>query len=90
MTETPALTDRQKIILHCSGFDRRDGNGFGVHLIGASDWRTARSLVKRGLGWIEGGYCQGSNLPGLFFANHEGTALAYPEESQAWRDRRAR
>jgi hypothetical protein len=63
-------------MLKVSGYDRRDGCGYGVELRGADNWRTARSLVKLQLGWIEGGRPNGSDLPGLFFANREGVNVA--------------
>lgn len=86
----PRLSDHQVVLLRCSGFDPKDGNGYGVEIRGASEWRTARSLERLGLGWIENGYANGSNLPALFFANDEGTALTHPVESRAWQERRFR
>jgi len=69
------LTPAQRLMLRCSGHDPKDGNGFGVELRGAANWRTARRLAQLELGWIEGGAPNGSELPGLFFANRNGVAL---------------
>lgn len=77
---TPRLTPYQAVMLRASSFDPRDGNGYGVELRGSRDWAAARKLVSLGLGWIEGGKPQGSALPGLFFANHEGTAITFPDQ----------
>lgn len=77
-----ALTATQRIMLRCSGHDQRDGNGFGVELRGAGNWRTARALEALGLGWIQGGHTQGSALPGLFFANRDGVAAVTPENEE--------
>ena len=85
---SPKLSRHQLVMLRCSGFDHKDGNGFGVHLMTASSWRTARSLVARDLGWIQGGHPNGSDLPGLFFANHNGTAITHPEQLAAFERRR--
>lgn len=70
------LTPAQHRMLQTSGHDPKDGNGYGVELTGPGPWRTARSLVARELGRIEGGYPNGSSLPGLFFANRDGVALS--------------
>lgn len=69
-------------MLRCSGYDRRDGNGYGVPLTGAGNWATARALQAKGLGWIEGGRPQGSELEGLFFANRAGIAAVTPAIEQ--------
>lgn len=82
------LSPRQRAMLCLSHFDPKDGKGYGVELRCAADWRTARALQRRHLGWIEGGKPQGSDLPGLFFANRNGTALTHPDELAAWQDRR--
>jgi len=74
-----ALTPAQVAMLQSSGHDPRDGNGYGVDLTGAGNWRTARILQSLGLGWIEGGHPNGSVLPGLFFANRDGVAAVTPE-----------
>lgn len=75
------LTPPQRHMLRVSGYDRRDGNGYGVQLSGAGNWRTARSLEKLELGWIEGGQPNGSALPGLFFANRDGVRLVADQEN---------
>jgi hypothetical protein len=74
------LTTVQHLMLTCSGHDPRDGNGYGVQLYGAGNWRTARSLEALALGWIEGGHPNGSTLPGLFFANRDGVAAVASDE----------
>lgn len=84
------LSPRQRAMLCLSRFDPRDGNGYGVELRCAADWRTARALQRRNLGWIEGGKPQGSELPGLFFANHDGTAITHPDELERYLERRRR
>lgn len=81
MTARP-LTPRQRLMLRCSGHDPRDGRGYGVPLRGSSDWRTARALVARDLGWIEGGHPNGSLLEGLFFATPAGIAAVSPEPEE--------
>jgi len=86
----PKLSDHQLLMLRASRFDPLDGNGLGVQLMSARNWRTARSLEKRGLGWIQGGHPNGSELPGMFFANHEGTAITHPEELEEYLGRRRR
>lgn len=63
------LTDKQLKMLMDSGVDR-----LGVELRGGS-WKTAGSLVGHGLGHMEGGAPNGSELPGLFFANDEGVRI---------------
>lgn len=87
---TTDLTPRQTMLLRCSDFDPSDGNGYGVDLRGAAEWAAARKLVKLGLGWIEGGKPNGSDLPGLFFANHEGTAITFPEKLAEFQRRKGR
>jgi|GEM_PF-3326641 len=69
------ITEPMQAMLRESGYDRLDGCGFGVELRGAGPWATARRLVAAELGWIEGGRPQGSELPGLFFANAEGVSI---------------
>jgi hypothetical protein len=66
-------------MLEDSGYDWSDGCGFGVLLDGAADWSTARGLVARNLGWIEGGRPT-SHLPGRFFANEVATQITHPDE----------
>lgn len=85
---TQPLTPYQHLVLRASGFDPNDGNGYGVELRGAPAWAAARKLQARGLGWIEGGKPNGSDLPGMFFANHEGTAITHPDKLKAWEERR--
>lgn len=67
------LTDAQLKMVIDSG-EAPMGGGFGVELRGPS-WITARSLVKHGLGSIEGGAPNGSELPGLYFNNDEGVRI---------------
>lgn len=69
------LTPKQVAMLEESGHDTKDRCGFGVELRGAGDWNSARSLRDLELGWIEGGRPQGSELPGLFFANRAGVGM---------------
>lgn len=68
------LTDSQLKMVIASGQDD-DGSGFGVELVGAGSWATARNLQRIGLGWIEGGAPNGSDLPGLYFNNAEGVRI---------------
>ena len=84
------LTEYQFTMLRCSGFDPKDGNGFGVTLRGSRDWRAARKLEALGLGWIQGGKPNGSELPGMFFSNHEGTAITHPDKLEEFLDRKGR
>ncbi|WP_374414236.1 hypothetical protein [Novosphingobium colocasiae] len=86
----PELTLHQALVLRLSGFDAVDGNGYGIELRGSRDWAAARKLVKLGFGWIEGGRANGTALPGKFFANHEGTAVNFPDELEAWKSRKGR
>lgn len=51
-------------------------SGYGVELRGAG-WATARALVGKKLGWIEGGAPNGSELPGLYFNNREGVLITH-------------
>lgn len=75
-----ALTEHQRLMLLVSAADASFGTGAGVELRGAANWRTARRLVALDLGWIQGGRPQGSELPGLFFANADGIEMvAEPE-----------
>lgn len=77
------LTDKQLLMVIESGDD--DGaSGYGVELRGPN-WTTARSLTAKGLGWIEGGAPNGSDLPGLYFNNIEGVRIAheFDEEEEA-------
>ena len=84
------LSYHQELMLRASGFDDRDGCGFGVNLSTAAHWRTARSLVSRGLGWIQNGHAQGSAFPGLFFSSQAGAEIAYPDKAERWNARRGR
>lgn len=65
------LTDAQLRLVRESAYDERDGGGFGVELRGPL-WVTARSLVKLGLGTIDG---EGGSLPALYFNNQDGAAI---------------
>lgn len=85
---TQPLSTHQLLMLRESGFDPYDGQGFGVDLTTAGHWRTARALERRGLGWTAGGHANGSDLPGLFYANRKGAAITHPDESHAWHERR--
>ena len=78
------LTATQRLLLRCSAaeVDPKDGCGYGVTLRGAGNWATARALEKLELGWIQGGLCNGSALPGLFFANRDGVAMVAPEPEE--------
>ncbi|WP_260925361.1 hypothetical protein [Novosphingobium sp. 9] len=86
----PKLSPHQLLMLRTSHFDPKDGCGFGVGLRSAATWRTARSLEKRGLGWIQGGHPNGSEIEGLFFANRNGTEITFPAELEAFRRRTKR
>jgi hypothetical protein len=69
------LTDAQLRMVVASGDD--DGSsGYGVPLRGAA-WATARALVAKGIGWIEGGRPNGSDLEGLYFNNGEGVEIVH-------------
>jgi hypothetical protein len=70
------LTDAQLSMVSESG-DHDGATGFGVELNGAGQWATARSLVKAGLGWIEGGAPNGSSLAGLYFNNRDGVEITH-------------
>lgn len=63
------LSTDQIVMLRCSGHDPKKGCGFGVRLMSARNWRTARALERRALGGIE------HNHPPRFFANQSGTAI---------------
>ena len=78
------LTEKELSMVLESGQGRHDADGFGVELRGAGQWKTARSLVAKGLGWIEGGAPNGSSLPGLYFNNQEGvrTVVEFREEGE--------
>lgn len=69
-----SLTEREMAMLDESASEIAgwETSGNGVELRGSGDWRVARALVRRELGWIEGGRPNGSELPGLFFANSDG------------------
>jgi hypothetical protein len=70
------LTDAQfRMVLDSSDDDGT--SGFGVELNGSGQWATARSLVKAGLGWIEGGAPNGSSLAGLYFNNRDGVQIVH-------------
>lgn len=69
------LTDAQLSMVMESGGDDR-GPGDGVELRGAR-WTVARALVRKGLGWIEGGAPNGSELPSLYFNGEEGARIAH-------------
>ena len=63
------LSPDQIVMLRCSGHNPKKGCGFGVRLMSARNWRTARALERRSLGWIE------QDAPARFFANQAGTAI---------------
>ena len=71
------LTASQRLMLRCSGHDPRDSNGYGVPLRTAGNWRTARALEARQLGWIESA-CLGH--ASQFFANRDGIAAVTPDD----------
>jgi hypothetical protein len=83
---TPKLSYHQELMLKTSHFDESNGRGFGVELSSAANFRTARSLVKLELGWIEED-AAGERSRSLFFANHAGTAIAYPAKAAEWNGR---
>lgn len=70
-----SLTDKQLRMVMDSG-EAPHGSGYGVDLHGAN-WKTARSLVAKGLGFIEGGAPNGSDFPGLYFNSAEGVELLH-------------
>jgi hypothetical protein len=73
------LTDAQLRMVVMSG-DNDGYGGFGVELRG-SEWATARSLVKAGLGTIHGD--PGGELPGMYFNTAAGVVVTHefdPEE----------
>lgn len=77
---TEDLTDKQLAMIRESGeeaFGMVGNGGAGVELRGAGDWRVARSLVAMGLGAIEGGAPNGSELLGLFFNNEEAVRILH-------------
>jgi hypothetical protein len=74
---TEDLTDKQLAMVIESGENPRCTGGFGVELRGYGQWATARSLVKHGLGDIEGGRPNGSDLPGLYFNNEEAVRIIH-------------
>lgn len=84
------LSFDQLTMLRTSGFDWKDGCGFGVQMMSARNWRTARSLEKRKLGWIQGGRPNGSELPGYFFANQDGTSITHPDKLEEFLERARR
>lgn len=71
---TDGLTPAQLRMVMESGSGNY-GEGFGVELNGAAQWRVARNLEKLGLGDIQDGAPQGSSLPGLYFNNSEGARI---------------
>lgn len=70
------LTDKELSMVTDSGEHSPGRDGYGVELSGGR-WKTARSLVAKGLGWIEGGAPNGSSLPGLYFNNAEGVRILH-------------
>ncbi len=74
MTESSNLTDRQLRMVQDSGEHRADRDGYGVELRGGG-WKTARSLVAHGLGWIQGD--PSSEIPALYFNNAEGVQILH-------------
>jgi hypothetical protein len=70
MTARP-LTPSQRIMLRC--FAHR-GADDGVPLMGSNDWRTARALEARELGWVEKNPVPRLAIAGHFFANDAGLA----------------
>lgn len=85
---TEHLTDAQLKMVTASGHNERLGEeGFGVELQGSGAWATARSLVAKGLGVIDDGAPNGSDLPGLYFNNAEGVRIVHEfdeEEEEGW------
>lgn len=78
------LTDAQLRMVMQSG-DHDGASGYGVEINGGQ-WAAARSLVKAGLGWIEGGKPNGSSLPGLYFNNRDGVEITheFDEDETDW------
>ncbi len=75
------LTDVQLKMVIESGEDGFLGSsGHGVELRGAGQWRVARKLAELGLGTIEGGAPQGSELPGLYFNNAEAVRILHEND----------
>lgn len=73
------LTDSQ-LLMVCDSGENTEHSGFGVELRGAGEWAIARSLVKKGLGTIEGGAPNGSSLPGLYFNNENGVSVLHEND----------
>lgn len=69
------LSQRQELYLRISAFNWPDRDPEGVLIMGAPDWRTARSLVRVDLGHIE--HAEGKQA--TFYANAEGAKIAYPD-----------
>lgn len=67
------LSDRQRLFLQISAADETKDPG-PVRLMSASDWRTARSLVRAGLGEIE----QAAGEQARFTASVAGADIVYP------------
>ena len=78
MTESRCgkLSDRQCLFLQISAAEETKDPG-PVRLMSASDWRTARSLVRAGLGEIE----QPAGEQARFTTNQEGSDIVYPRRS---------
>lgn len=80
------LTDHQLLMVMESAEDAPDAaRGYGVELSGGK-WATARSLVRKGLGYIDGD--PRGSLPGLYFNNEEGVRVSHEfddeEEEECW------
>jgi hypothetical protein len=69
----PPLSERQHLFLKISAY-HEDSEPGGVRLMLSSDWRTARSLVKRELGRIE----HDTGGRGKFIANDAGAQVVHP------------
>jgi hypothetical protein len=69
----PPLSERQQLFLTISVYNE-DSEPGAVRLMSSSDWRTARSLVKRELGRIE----HDAGEQGKFIANDVGAQVVHP------------
>ncbi len=80
------LTDAQmRMVMDCKGDGTQLGDSVGYELHG-KDFTTARALVRKGLGTIDG---EGGSLPPLFWLNEDGVRIAYefddePSEDWGW------
>jgi len=82
------LSQSQLLMLRVSGRDEETGGGRRVRLMSARNWRTAYSLKRKGLGWIEDNRATSKNAASYFFANEAGTAIVYPQKGEESQERK--